>query len=167
MNNYFIKYLGLMPVFILIQVLVLNEILFFTYINPYLYLALIISWPLKSANGSLLFYSFIIGFCIDIFGGSLGFHSSAAVFIAFIRPAIAKITIPHNILGDTDEITLKKAGTKSFVIFSLLIILVHNSILFILEHLHLNFHIIGKIITSSLVTLILVLILEIFKSSRK
>ncbi|MEC9209071.1 MAG: hypothetical protein VX762_01435 [Bacteroidota bacterium] len=167
MNKSYIKYLWLLPIFVLLQVLILNEILFFTYINPYLYLALIISLPLKTPKWFLLVYAFTIGFFIDLLGGSLGFHSTATVFIAFIKSAISKITIPHNILEDTDEITLNKIGSKSFIIFSLLIILFHNNILFILEHLNINFHILKKIVASSLVTLILILILEIFKFSKK
>ena len=166
MNKYYLKYLRLLPLFILLQVLVLNEILFFTYINPYLYLALIISWPLKAPKWFMIIYAFILGFCIDIFEGSLGFHSTATVFIAFIKPTISKFTIPHNILGDTDEITLNKIGNKAFIIFSFLMIIIHNKILFILEHLHFNFHVAGKILASSMVTLILVLILEIFNSSK-
>ncbi len=166
-NKLYIKYLGLLPVFIFIQVLILNEILFYAFVNPYLYLVLIISLPLKAPKWFLLVYAFAIGFFIDLFGGSIGFHSTATVFIAFIKPTISKITIPHNILGDTDEITLNKIGSKSFIIFSLLIIASHNHILFILEHHDYNFYILGKIMASSLVTLLLILILEIFKSSKK
>lgn len=167
MNKYHVKYLGLLPIFVLLQVLVLNEILFFTYINPYLYLALIISLPLKTPKWFLLIYAFLLGFFIDIFEGSIGFHSTATVFIAFIKSTVSKITIPHNILEDTDEITSNKVGSKSFITFSFLIILLHNHILFVLEHLNFNFPILCKIIASSLVTLVLILILEIFKSSKK
>ena len=161
------KYLWLLPVFVLLQVLVLNTVLFFTYINPYLYLVLIINLPFKTPKWFLLVYAFAIGGLIDLFSGSLGFHSTATVFIAFIKPVISKIIIPHNILGDTDEITLNKIGSKSFITFSFLIVLMHNTILFVLEHLHFNFQILLKIIVSSLVTLILVLILELSKSSKK
>ena len=167
MNKYYIKYISLLPFFVLLQIIVLNEILFFTYINPYLYLALIISLPLQSRKWFLLIYAFLIGFFIDLFWGSLGFHSTATVLIAFIKPTISKIAIPYNIIEDTDEITFKKVGGKSFIVFALIIILIHNTVLFGLEHLHFNFFIFGKIIASSLVTLMLVLILEIFKSSKK
>ena len=167
MNKHFIKYLSLLPIFVLLQVLALNKVLFFTYINPYLYLALIISLPLKTPKWFLLVYAFLLGFFIDLFGGSLGFHSTATVFIAFVKPAISKITIPHNILEDTDEISLNKIGTKSFITFSLIIILIHNTLLFILEHLDFNLSILGKSLASSTLTLILILILEIFRSSKK
>ena len=160
MNKYFIKYLGLIPIFVLLQVLVLNEILFFAYINPYLYLTLIISMPLKTPNWLILLYAFLIGFLIDLFSGSLGFHSTATVFIAFIKIGLAKITIPYNILEDMDEITLNKIGSKSYIVFSFLMILIHNSLLFSLEYLDFNLQILGKIISSSIVTLVLVLILE-------
>ncbi len=167
MNNYYIKYLALLPLFVLLQILVLNEILFFTYINPYLYLTLIISLPLKTQKWFLLVYAFLLGFFIDLFGGSIGFHSTATVFIAFIKSTVSKITIPHNILEDTDEITSNKIGSKAFITFSFIIILIHNIILFGLEHLDFNLQILSKIIASNIITLILILILEIFKSSKK
>ena len=167
MNNYYIKYIYLLPIFVLIQILILNEILFSSYINPYLYLILIIRWPLKGSKWFFLFYAFILGFLIDLFNGTLGFHSTATVLIAFIREVISKITIPYNILGDNEYITLKKVGNKSFITFSLLIILTHNTCLFLLEHLSINLSILGKIVASSFVTLILILILEIYNSEKK
>ena len=66
-----------------------------------------------------------------------------------------------------DEITLNKIGSKSYIVFSFLMILIHNSLLFSLEYLYFNLQILGKIISSSIVTLVLVLILETFKSSKK
>ena len=167
MNKYYIKYISLLPVFVLIQILILNEILFSSYINPYLYLILIIRFPLKGSKWFFLFYAFILGFFIDIFSGTLGFHSTATVFIAFIRKAISKITIPHNIIGDNEYITLKKIGSKSFITFSLFIILAHNTSLFLLEHLAINLSISSKILASSLVTLVLILILEIYNFEKK
>ena len=148
MNKYFIKYLRLLPLYVLLQVVVLNEVLFSAYINPFLYVILIISLPLKTPKWFLLIYAFLLGFSIDLFSGSLGFHSTATILIAFVKPFISKITIPHNILGDTDEITLKKVGNKAFIIFSLFLILIHNSCLFITEHLSVPLALFGKIMAS-------------------
>ena len=167
MNKHFIKYLSLLPLFVFLQVLVLNEILFFSYINPYLYLALILSLPLKTPKWFLLLYAFLLGFFIDLFGGSLGFHSTATVLIAFLKPAISKITIPHNILEDNDEICMNKIGNISFITYSLTLILFHNTVLFLLEHLSFSFSILAKIIASSFFTLILILIMELFKTKKK
>ena len=166
MNKHFTKYLGLLPLYVLLQVVVLNEVLFSAYINPFLYVILIISLPLKTPKWFLLIYAFLLGFSIDLFSGSLGFHSTATILIAFVKPFIGKITIPHNILGDTDEITLKKIGNKAFITFSLSLILIHNSCLFITEHLSANLALFGKIMASSLVTLIIVLIAQLFQQNK-
>ena len=166
MNKYFIKYLGLLPLYVLLQVVVLNEVLFSAYINPFLYVILIISLPLKTSKWFLLIYAFLLGFSIDLFSGSLGFHSTATILIAFAKPFIGKITIPHNILGDTDEITLKKVGNKAFITFSLSLIIIHNSCLFITEHLNISLALFSKIMASSLVTLIIVLIAQLFKQNK-
>ena len=166
MNKHFIKYLGLLPIYVLLQVLVLNEVLFSAYINPFLYVLLIISLPLKTPKWFLLSYAFLLGFSIDLFSGSLGFHSTATILIAFVKPFISKITIPHNILGESDEITLKKVGTKSFITFSLFLILIHNSCLFMTEHLSVNLALFGKIVASSVVTLIIVLITQLFQQDK-
>jgi rod shape-determining protein MreD len=166
MNKPFIKYLGLLPVYVLLQVVVLNEVLFSAYINPFLYVVLIISLPLKTPKWFLLIYAFLLGFFIDLFSGSLGFHSTATILIAFIKPFISKITIPYNILGETDKITLKKIGNKAFITFSLFLILIHNSCLFITEHLSVNLALFGKIMASSLVTLIIVLITQLFQQDK-
>lgn len=166
MNSHFIKYLGLLPLYVLLQVLVLNEVLFSAYINPFLYVMLIISLPLKTPKWFLLIYAFLLGFSVDIFSGSLGFHSTATILIAFIKPIISKITIPHNILGDTDEITLQKVGYKSYITFSIFLILIHNSCLFITEHLSFNFILFGKILASSVATLIIILITQLFQRDK-
>ena len=166
MNKQIIKYLKLLPLYVLLQVIVLNEVLFFAYINPFLYVIPIISLPLKTPKWFLLIYAFLLGFSIDLFSGSLGFHSTATILIAFVKPFISKITIPHNILGDTDEITLKKVGNKAFIIFSLFLILIHNSCLFLTEHLSVNLALFGKIMASSLVTLIIILIAQLFQQNK-
>ena len=166
MNKHFIKYLGLLPFYVLLQVLVLNEVLFSAYINPFLYVLLIINLPLKTPKWFLLVYAFLLGFSIDIFSGSLGFHSTATVLIAFLKPFISKITIPHNILGESDEITIKKIGTKSFITFSLFLILIHESCLFIIEDLSFNLALSGKVLASSVATLIIVLITQLFKQGK-
>jgi rod shape-determining protein MreD len=145
---------------------VLNEVLFSSYLNPFLYVLLIITLPLKTPKWFLLSYAFLLGFSIDLFSGSLGFHSTATILIAFVKPLISKITIPHNILAETDEITLKKIGGKSFITFSLLLIIIHNSCLFITEHLNFNLDLLGKIIASSIVTIIIILITQLFQQEK-
>ncbi|SEB67387.1 rod shape-determining protein MreD [Tenacibaculum sp. MAR_2009_124] len=71
--------------FILLQVLVLNNILLFGYINPYLYISFIFIFPLSQKRIPFLTVSFFLGLCIDMFSNSGGIHAFATLFIAYIR----------------------------------------------------------------------------------
>ncbi|CAM1363702.1 rod shape-determining protein MreD [Tenacibaculum xiamenense] len=71
--------------FVLLQVLVLNNILLFGYINPYLYIAYIFIFPLSQKRIPFLTVSFFLGLCVDLFSNSGGIHAFATLFIAYIR----------------------------------------------------------------------------------
>ena len=162
MTRDLIKYIIQIPVYTLIQILILNEILFLSYINPYLYIILIIVLPYKIPKWFLIIYAFFLGFSIDIFSGTLGMHSFASVLIAFCKNSIAKITIPHNIVEQGDELIMQKIGVKSFLTYTFLITLIHLSTLFFLEHLNLEFKMLFKILLSVITTTILISITQLF-----
>lgn len=162
MNKLYLKYFKLLIIFTMIQILILNEVMFSAYINPFLYILLIIMLPLKTPKWFLLTYAFCCGLFIDLFSSSLGFHSSATVLIAFLKPSISKITIPHNILGENDEIITHKIGIKAYLTFAFILIFIHHLSLFFIEHLSFNFNILIKTILSSLISLIIILITQQF-----
>ena len=68
-----------------LQVFVLNNILFLDYINPYLYVAFVVLYPLKKERYTFLFLSFLLGLCIDFFSDSGGINAFALLFVAYIR----------------------------------------------------------------------------------
>lgn len=78
--------IGLLFFFLLfLQVFVLNNILFLGYINPYLYVAFVIFYPLKEERYTFLFLSFLLGLSIDFFTDSGGIHALSLLSVAFIR----------------------------------------------------------------------------------
>lgn len=162
MNKKIIKYIFMLPIYLIIQIYILNEILFASYINPYIYLIVLIIMPYKIPKWFLLFYAFIIGFLIDLFSGTLGIHSSACLILVLLKSPISKITIPHNIIEETDELVMQKIGAKSFILFSFILVLIHHTILFILEHVALDFQILLKIIASTIITTIIISITQLF-----
>ena len=162
MNKKIIKYIFMLPIYLIIQIYILNEILFASYINPYIYLIILIIMPYKIPKWFLLFYAFIIGFLIDLFSGTLGIHSSACLILVLLKSQISKITIPHNIIEETDELVMQKIGAKSFILFSFILVLIHHTILFILEHVALDFQILLKIIASTIITTIIISITQLF-----
>ena len=123
--------------FVLLQVLVLDNILLFGYINPYLYIAFIFIFPLNQKRIPFLTISFFLGLCIDLFSDSGGIHAFATLFIAYIRlflvRAILKKTASDYLLFDLKLETFDK-------VFNYLTVLtvLHHFILFSFTNFSLN-----------------------------
>ena len=158
------KYLWLMPIFIFIQAYILNQVLFNGYINPYFYIMLIICLPQITPKWFLLIFAFFLGFFLDVFEGSIGFHSTACVLIAFLKPSIEKVVMAKNTIGGEQDLFLQKLGFKVFSVFCFLLIFIHHSLLFLLAHFKLATFssILGKIALSSIITFIIILICQFF-----
>ena len=65
-------------ILVLVQVLVLNNIQFLGYINPYIYILFILSLPVRTPRWASLLLAFVLGLTIDIFANTPGMHASAA-----------------------------------------------------------------------------------------
>ena len=127
------KYLWLAPLFVLIQILILNNVQFINYINPLVYLILIITLPQETEKWFIILYAFLIGVLLDIFEGNIGLNSSSLVFIAFISTYLHKIVIPKNSIDIKDKLTLQTLGLKTFSVYAMSIIFIHHLFLFSLE----------------------------------
>ena len=88
-NQY--KFIFLFFFLLFLQVFVLNNILFLDNINPYLYIIFVFYFPLKESRFSFLFYSFLLGFFVDLFSDTGGIHAFSILFIAYIRLFFIKV----------------------------------------------------------------------------
>ena len=69
-------------VLILLQVLVLNNVQFLGFLNPYIYILFILSLPVKFPRWITLILGFVLGLIIDVFSNTIGTHAFATVLIA-------------------------------------------------------------------------------------
>ncbi|PIB33805.1 rod shape-determining protein MreD [Gaetbulibacter sp. 5U11] len=92
MNNLLSIHTVRFVVLILLQALLFSNINFLGYINPYIYILFIILYPVKNNRILFLFISFLMGLIIDIFMDSGGINATAALVVAFIRPAVLKFS---------------------------------------------------------------------------
>ena len=76
-------------VFVLIQVLILNNIHFLRIATPFLYLYFIIKMPVGSSRTQVVFFSFIAGVVIDTFSNTPG-KICRKVFTRLIRPLVSE-----------------------------------------------------------------------------
>ncbi len=158
------KYLWLAPLFVLIQILLLNNVQFINYINPLVYVLLIITLPQDTEKWFIILYAFLIGILLDIFEGNIGLNSSSLVFIAFISTYIHKIVIPKNSIDIKDKLTLQTLGLKTFSVYAISIIFIHHLFLFSLENFSNSgiFFLLLKVFLSTITTFIIVLIFQLF-----
>ena len=112
-----------------LQVIVLNNINFLGYINPYLYIVFVFLYPLKENKFPLLFYSFILGLSIDFFSDSGGIHAFSTLFIAYLRLFFIKVYFRKTSL-DYPFFKLKSESFGKVFNFTVTLTIIHHLIYF-------------------------------------
>lgn len=142
---------------VLIQVLVLNNIQFLGYINPYLYILFILALPVQMPRWLTLILAFILGLTIDIFSNTPGTHAFATVLIAFLRNGIIKLFTSIE-EGNSPTPSFYTFGVSAYIKYVVLLVFIHHTTLFVLEAFSFAnlWILLAKIILSSLVTLLLI-----------
>ncbi len=133
MINLLPRYLLNFVVLILLQVLLLNNIQFSGYVNPYLYILFIITLPFSTPRWLLLVLGFITGIIIDIFMNTLGLHASATVFMAFLRPFILSSFSPRDGYELGTRPVPSDYGFGWFFKYSILMVATHHLFYFFVE----------------------------------
>ncbi len=131
MNNVVISNTLRFIFLILLQVLLLNNINFLGYVNPYLYVLFIILFPFNGSQTLLLFLSFLLGLGIDLFEDSGGINAAACLVVAYIRPAVLRFSF--GVSYDYQTIKFSSTPLGSRISYIATIIFVHHLILFLLE----------------------------------
>lgn len=132
MVRWLIKYGFMFIVLVLIQVLILNQVQFSGFVNPYIYILFVLLLPLSTPRWLLLFAGFFIGLTIDVFSNSLGIHAAATVLIAFIRPFVIR-SISSREEDRNDFPGLSQNKFFWFLYYTSIMVLIHHFVLFYLE----------------------------------
>lgn len=157
--------------FILLQVFVLNTIPpLHQFIVPYLYFLFILWLPVSISRIALLVVAFLFGLSLDYFTGTLGLHAAPCVAIAFLRPFLLKLLLAQ----ETAEAGYMEPGHNSmgwapFITYAALLTIVHHSYLVLIEWLQFgNFlYFMGKVLGTSAISLLLILIAELLIPRRE
>jgi len=133
MINSIIRYTIIFIILILLQVLVLNNIQFSGYINPYIYIMLILLLPVEISPWLLLVISFFTGLTVDFFVGTPGLHTSATVLSGFLRPYVLRLISPRDGYDPGAIPSMEIYGFRWFLFYTVIIVLIHHFALFYLE----------------------------------
>jgi len=151
-------------ILVLIQVLILNNIQFSGYINPYLYVLFILLMPFDTPKWVLLVSGFLLGLSIDAFTGTLGMHAFATTFMAFARPFVLQWFAPRDGYETGTLPRISYYGIEWFVKYSFILIIIHHFFLFYIEIFKFGgfFSTLSRVILSSIFTFLLVIISQYF-----
>jgi rod shape-determining protein MreD len=130
MNNS-IKHIARFIGFVLLQVLVLNHVLLYGYVNPYLYVLFIILLPLNQSKIKTLFFSFLLGLSIDFFSDTGGVHAMACLFTAYVRPLVLRFSFGINY--DYQTLKFYEEGFKQRITYVSLLVFTHHLVMFSME----------------------------------
>ena len=153
---------------ILLQIIVLNNINFLGYINPYFYIFFIFLYPIKKDDASVLILSFFLGLCIDIFSDSGGINAAATLFIGFIRIPILQSVIGKREI-DYGTMTLFKLPFPKMFLYVVILTVIHHFIVFGMEYFKWSKFgiILLNTVLTSIFTIILTMISLTFVTSKR
>lgn len=149
-------------VLVLIQVLVVNYIDLGTRVNPFLYIMYILMLPVNTPNWLILLLGFVLGISIDMFTNTLGMHTSACVFLAFVRPFVLRIMAPRDGYEFDAQPMIQSNGLLWFAGYALVLIILHHLWLFGIEYFKFSDigFILSKTILSAIASLIIILLAQ-------
>jgi hypothetical protein len=149
---------------IALQVLVLNNIQLGGYLNPYLYVLFVLLFPFDTPKWLLLIVAFALGFGVDLFSSTMGMHTMAIVFMAFLRPGVLKLIAPRDGYDASQKPGLQDFDFRWFLTYASILTFAHHFLLFFIEVFRFSdfFFTFSKVITSSGFTILLLLVSQLF-----
>lgn len=169
MNNLFVRNIFRFIVLILLQVLVLNNMNLGGYMNPYIYILFLLLLPANINRSFLLIVAFGTGLTVDYFGNTLGLHASASVFLAFLRPGILQLLFRNHEFASGEEPGPSSIGVGGFLRFTIILVFMHQLLLFYLEVLSFNhfFQTLYRVFLSTLLSTFIILITVLLTTKRR
>ena len=165
MNSFILKYIIRFVFLITLQVLVLNNIFFMGYINPYIYILFILLLPFDTPRWLNLILAFCLGISVDAFQNTMGLHAFSCVLIAYCRRHILHFLLPQlkNKKQSNLEFSLQEFGLQRALIYTGSLVFIHHFSLFILESFQLEIiRVLLRTFLSSIVSITLLIIIQYF-----
>ncbi len=152
---------------IIVQVLVFNNLNYFGYINPMVYLLFLYWYPINDQRAFFILWSFLLGLMVDWFSDTMAIHAAATVTIAYLRPAIMRFCFGSNL--EFQNFRISSTTQAQQIVFLTLLIFIHHLIFFSLEIFSLGntLLILKKVLFTGLATLVIGLLLRTLFSIKK
>ena len=129
MNQYYPKVFLLSLFLIFLQVLIFDRINLFGFMNPSIYIIVLIIHRYDLDQFNYIVVGFLLGFIMDVLSQSAGSHSLSCVTISFLRPLINKFSLGPN-YEDFSSPFSDGILISNKVLYCFLITIIHQIILY-------------------------------------
>ena len=148
---------------VFLQLFVLNNIQFSGFVNPYLYIMFIMLLPFEISGWFMLILAFIMGLVIDVASATMGYHTIATVFMAYLRFHLLRFIAPHDGYEPGMSPTIASLGFSWFIKYASILTLAQHFVLFWIESFRLSDLLFTSLraLASSVFTLILIVIYQL------
>jgi len=133
MNPSTITYAVSFFIYWLLQVLFFRNVALFDTAFCFVYVGFLLLLPIEISLTVLLLLGFAMGLVVDVFYDTAGVHAATMVIIAFLRPSILQFLRPSGGYESIEKPTLSKLGFSWFIIYAGSTLLLHHSILFLIQ----------------------------------
>ncbi|MBX3163311.1 MAG: rod shape-determining protein MreD [Bacteroidetes bacterium] len=148
----------------------MQNISFGGYVIMLPYIMAIIMLPFEMPKMLVLFLSFVLGICIDVFYDSAGLHAAACTAMGFSRHYILKYIAPRGGYDIGVKPIVSDMGITWFLSYAATLVAVHHFVLFYLEVFRFTdfLQTLWRVIRSSIGTFALIYLIQfLFYGKRK
>lgn len=124
--------------FLLVQVLILNQLEIGLGIQFMIYPLFILLLPVELKTITLMLIAFVFGLFIDAFSNTYGLHTSALLIFAYMRPLIFRLFAPRDGYDILLETTVLNLGYIWYLKTFGILLLLHHFWFFMFEMFKLN-----------------------------
>ena len=157
--------------FLLIQIIILNEVPpLHQFITPYLYFLFLLWMPFGTSRLSMTFLGFIFGYTLDVFANTPGLHAAACTLLGYVRPTILNLLLAQEASEEVSkEPSIGTMGWGPYFIYVFALTFIHHFYLVLLEWLQFGSftYFIGKVFATTLMSVLLIFLVELIMNRRK
>lgn len=128
-----IKIAIIFAVCIISQLLLFNNLQISGFINPYVYILILLSMPFGTSVPMLMIIGMIAGLCIDIFCDTPGMHAASCVLIGYLRQYILKLIAFRDEYKNDTIPSVALYGITWYLKYAALMVSIHHITLFFIE----------------------------------
>jgi len=159
MNNIIKQYIFFSFIIITLQLIMFNNVNFLGFINPWIYIFLIIIIPASIKENYLIIISFLMGLLLDSLFSTSGINTISLISVAWLRNYLLKKIFSGKNYDKKKFISIKNNGFNLYLKYVTTIVFIHHGILILVDYV--NFikisEIMMKTILSSIVSIVIIM----------